>query len=82
MFPHRPTLFVLVVASLGAAGWVSSGELPGQDPSAEHDSQEVRIRAALKDGAANFWIYDDLEAGYATARETARPLLVSFRCVP
>ena len=41
-----------------------------------------RLRATLKDNAADFWIYDDLEKGYATAAETGKPLLVSFRCVP
>ena len=28
------------------------------------------------------WIYDDLEAGYAEARKSGKPLLVVFRCVP
>lgn len=40
------------------------------------------LRQGLKDRAADFWIYDDLEAGYARARQTGKPLLVSFRCVP
>jgi hypothetical protein len=41
-----------------------------------------RLRTRLEDNAADFWIYDDLETGYATAAETGKPLLVSFRCVP
>lgn len=40
------------------------------------------LRAALEDKAADFWIYDDIEAGFEAARETGKPLLVSFRCVP
>jgi len=40
------------------------------------------LREALADNAAGFWIYDDIEAGFEKARETGKPLLVSFRCVP
>ena len=39
-------------------------------------------RERLKDKVADFWIYDDIEAGYAKAAKTGKPLLVSFRCVP
>ncbi len=39
-------------------------------------------RERLKDHAAGFWIYDDIDAGYAKAAKTGKPLLVSFRCVP
>ena len=40
------------------------------------------LREALEDNAADFWIYDDIEAGFKQARKTGKPLLVSFRCVP
>ena len=40
------------------------------------------LQKALNDKAADFWIYDDLDAGYKAARESGKPLLVSFRCVP
>ena len=40
------------------------------------------LQKALNDNAASFWIYDDLEAAYKKGRETGKPLLVSFRCVP
>ena len=40
------------------------------------------VRAGLKDQAAEFWLYEDLDAGYAAARKSGKPLLVSFRCVP
>ncbi len=52
---------------------------PAQDP---QDAVASRIRETLKDNAADFWIYDDLEEGYKTAKQTGKPRLVSFRCVP
>lgn len=39
-------------------------------------------RERLKDQAAEFWIYDDIDAGYSLAADTGKPMLVSFRCVP
>ena len=46
------------------------------------DDLAEKLRVSLGDEVADFWIYDDLEKGFATARETGKPLLVSFRCVP
>ena len=40
------------------------------------------LQQALNDKAASFWVYDDLAAGEKLARESGKPLLVSFRCVP
>ena len=40
------------------------------------------LKAALRDEAADFWIYDDIAAGFDRAREAGKPLLVSIRCVP
>ena len=41
------------------------------------------LQDALEDHAlAGDWIYDDAEAGLAAGRETGKPVLVSFRCVP
>ena len=34
------------------------------------------------DKVAEYWIYDDIEAGLAEAKKTGKPLLFSFRCVP
>ena len=31
------------------------------------------------DPVANEWVYDDIEAGYAKAAESGKPLLVAFR---
>lgn len=45
------------------------------------DAADVK-RHRLRDRAADFWIYDDIDKGYALAADTKKPLLVSFRCVP
>lgn len=54
--------------------------VPAQDGEAQQAAEIKRKR--LKDRAADFWIYDDIDAGYAQAATTGKPLLVSFRCVP
>jgi hypothetical protein len=33
-------------------------------------------------GAVDAWIYNDLDRGFETARQTGKPLLVVFRCIP
>jgi len=44
------------------------------------DSPKDDLRKMLKDlDEAASWVYDDLDAGFAKARETGRPLLVVFR---
>ena len=46
----------------------------GQDPKKE------QLRTALKDDAVKGdWIYDDLNAGYAEAKKSGKPMLVVFR---
>jgi len=41
------------------------------------------LRAAMGDNAlAGTWIYDDVDAGFAEARKTGKPLMVVLRCVP
>ena len=52
--------------------------VPAQDA---QDAASAK-RKRLRDTAADFWIYDDIDKGYARAAETKKPLLVSFRCVP
>jgi hypothetical protein len=51
-------------------------------PSLQAQDATGAKRERLKDKAADFWIYDDIDAGYAKASKTGKPLLVSFRCVP
>jgi hypothetical protein len=42
-----------------------------------------KLRAAMGDNAlAGTWIYDDVDAGFAEARKTGKPLMVVLRCVP
>lgn len=41
-----------------------------------------KLRDALGDHAlVGPWIYDDLEAGYAEAKRSGKPLMVVIRCV-
>jgi hypothetical protein len=68
------------VPSLGL--WVSLVlVMPGLVQAQPQDAADVK-RTRLKDKAADFWIYDDIDKGYALAADTKKPLLVSFRCVP
>ncbi len=71
---------------LTAAGLALASLLPfataQETPPAPAALKGQELRAALKDGAADFWIYDDLPAAVTQAKASGRPLLVSFRCVP
>ena len=41
------------------------------------------LKKNLKDtNVADHWIYNDIAAGFAEARTTGKPLLVTVRCVP
>ena len=40
------------------------------------------LRDALKDNVGAHWVYDDFQQAKARAKETGKPLLVLFRCVP
>ena len=51
-------------------------------PLAAQDLDGDQLRDVLSDKAADFWVYDDLESAIATAKQTGKPLLISFRCVP
>ncbi len=67
----------LVVAFLVCRSLVcqGSGESLGRN--------EKIVRNMLqRDKFADFWIYGDLRAGFAKAKRTGKPLLVSYRCVP
>jgi serine protease Do len=42
-----------------------------------------KLRAAMGDTTlAGAWIYEDVDAGFAEARKTGKPLMVVLRCVP
>jgi serine protease Do len=50
---------------------------------ARADSPKTPLGESLKDiDVADHWIYDDWPLGRAQAKETGKPLLVVFRCVP
>ena len=67
---------ILVVLGVGILGFTQDAADPvGGDLGAQK-------RARLKDNAADFWIYDDVAKGFAEAKSSGKPLLVSFRCVP
>ncbi len=44
------------------------------------DGSKEQLRQALKDNPlAGDWIYDDIDAGFARAKATGRPMMVVFR---
>lgn len=46
-------------------------------------TREEKVRAdKARVEAEGFWIYNDLERGFAEARRTGKPLLVNMRCIP
>jgi len=62
----------LACFGLGTLLAVGSG-LAGQDA-------KEQLRQKLKDSnLEGDWVYDDIEAGFAEAKETGKPLLVVFR---
>ena len=47
---------------------------------APQDPKKEQLRTALKDDSVKGeWIYDDLNAGYAQAKKTGKPMLIVFR---
>ena len=47
---------------------------------APQDPKKELLRTALKDDAVKGdWIYDDLNAGYAEAKKSGKPMLIVFR---
>ncbi len=47
--------------------------------SGQDEAARLLKKALGDDKIAGNWIYEDIEAGYARARKTGKPLLVSFR---
>ena len=73
MKTHRiHTAIVLLVPAV----LLTSGTSQDQGMTGEKLSRE------LGDNAADFWIYDDIEAAEAESLLTEKPLLLSLRCVP
>jgi serine protease Do len=46
----------------------------------ERDDKVNGDKSAFED--SNLWIYNDLDTGFERARETGKPMLVVYRCVP
>jgi hypothetical protein len=47
---------------------------------AAQDSPKEQLKVKLKDtDIVGNWIYDDIDAGFAEARKSGKPLLVAFR---
>ena len=45
--------------------------------------QKKQLKKRLKDNnLRGDWIYDDIDAGFAAAKKSGKPMLVVFRCVP
>src|SRR3954469_11277115 len=68
MRPWLPVLGLLLVSS--------SSPTLGQD----RDTKVRNDRKAF--GASRDWIYNDLGEGVRAARQSSKPLLVVFRCIP
>jgi len=47
------------------------------------ENRETKVRGDKTEvEATGLWIYNDLAQAYAEARQTRKPMLVVFRCVP
>ncbi len=45
-----------------------------------HQGPKEQLKTALKDmEVQGAWIYDDIDAGFAEAKKSGKPLLVAFR---
>ena len=70
--PWRSLLLVLGLMSL-ATGPVTAQNTP-------RDTKVRNDRKAFQD--SRDWIYNDLAGGIRAARESHKPLMVVFRCIP
>ena len=49
------------------------------------NADDKALRKRLEDlnaEKADHWIYNDIQAGFAEAKKTGKPLFITFRCVP
>ena len=49
------------------------------------NGDDLELKKRIKDlnaDQANHWIYNDIAAGFAKAKQSGKPLFVTFRCVP
>ena len=72
----------MVVAAVACHGIACAPDDPPGAPGSASSPTSQALREGLHDAAADFWIYDDVDSGFATAERLGKPLLVSIRCVP
>ncbi|MEZ6132202.1 MAG: Trx7/PDZ domain-containing (seleno)protein [Planctomycetaceae bacterium] len=72
MFIRHSVLLILACAVCTTQ--LSAEEKKTRDQLVQEDRERVT--------ADGFWIYNDLPAAFAKAKETGKPLLVGFRCIP
>lgn len=73
---HLGTACALCLAGVAVLKFAAGDE-------AKEPTREERVRDdRAKVEAEGFWIYNDLARGFAEAKETGKPLLVVFRCLP
>lgn len=46
------------------------------------DPDEVLKRNLKDKDLVGEWVYDDIDKGYALAKQSGKPLMIVFRCVP
>lgn len=67
------------ILSLAACGWIAwTGLALGQ--AQDRDTKVRSDREAFQQDGS--WVYNDLEEACLVARESGKPLLVVFRCIP
>ncbi len=68
----------LLMATLLFGGWI---RLSAQSNEATSGAGNTKLRDQLQERGkiADFWIYDDLNLGFAQAKKTGKPLLLVFR---
>ncbi len=56
--------------------------LVGLAATTAQEGPKEALRKKLKDDVNPAWIYDDLPAATAAAKQSGKPILAIFRCVP
>ena len=76
-------LSVLLGCAARSPGPATHGGLPNLDLPTLGGAQFSALQQDLKDvEVGSGWLYGDLDAGIARAKESGQPLFVLFRCVP
>jgi hypothetical protein len=67
-------LAALTVFGLAAASSPAAEEKRTRDEQVQDDRKELESRTD--------WLYNDLDAGFAEAKRSKKPLMIVFRCIP